>query len=132
MEGLPNSRFHAMMKCQGCLRTSVRDVLGQNTCPGHPRVWLRKNDVDAWHKAGHDGGKVGEKETTMTLIINNHDVEELLTMEMTLEALEESYLALARQEAVCRPRIDIRIPTSDPSKNYQWGTMEGGSTGGYF
>src|SRR5262245_4498120 len=68
----------------------------------------------------------------MTLIINNHDVEELLTMEMTLEALEESYLALARQEAVCRPRIDIRIPTSDPNKNYQWGTMEGGSTGGYF
>src|SRR3954469_17613137 len=68
----------------------------------------------------------------MTLIINNHDVEELLTMEMTLEALEESYLALARQEAVCRPRIAIRIPTSDPSKNYQWGTMEGGSTAGYF
>ena len=68
----------------------------------------------------------------MTLIINNHDVEELLTMEMTLEALEESYLALARQEAVCRPRIDIRIPTRDPSKNYQWGSMEGGSTAGYF
>src|SRR5258708_39764312 len=82
-----------------------------------------------------DAGKsvklAGEGET-MTLIINNHDVEELLTMEMTLEALEESYLALARQEAVCRPRIDIRIPTSDPSKNYQWGTMEGGSTAGYF
>src|SRR5262245_15351454 len=68
----------------------------------------------------------------MTLIINNHDVEELLTMEMTLEALEESYLALARQETVRRPRIDIRIPTSDPAKNYQWGTMEGGSTAGYF
>jgi len=68
----------------------------------------------------------------MTLIINNHDVEQLLTMEMTLEALEESYLALARRDAVCRPRIDIRIPTSDPAKNYQWGTMEGGSTGGYF
>src|SRR5205807_6332950 len=68
----------------------------------------------------------------MTLIINNHDVEALLTMEMTLEALEESYLALARQEAVCRPRIDIRIPTSDPARNYQWGTMEGGSTAGYF
>ena len=33
---------------------------------------------------------------------------------------------------MCRPRIDIRIPTSDPAKNYQWGTMEGGSTGGYF
>jgi ornithine cyclodeaminase/alanine dehydrogenase-like protein (mu-crystallin family) len=68
----------------------------------------------------------------MTLIINNADVEQVLTMEMTLDALEESYLALATQEAVCRPRIDIRIPTSDPAKNYQWGTMEGGSTAGYF
>lgn len=68
----------------------------------------------------------------MTLIINNHDVEQVLTMEDTLEALEASYRALVDQEAVCRPRIDIRIPTSDPAKNYQWGTMEGGSTAGYF
>ena len=68
----------------------------------------------------------------MTLIIDNKAVERVLTMEMTLGALEESYLALARREAVCRPRVDIRIPTSDPAKNYQWGTMEGGSTGGYF
>lgn len=68
----------------------------------------------------------------MTLIINNHDVERLLTMEDTIAALEDAYLALAAKEAVCRPRIDIRIPTSDPAKNYQWGTMEGGSTAGYF
>jgi alanine dehydrogenase len=68
----------------------------------------------------------------MTLIINNHDVEQVLTMEDTIDALEEAYLALAAKEAVCRPRIDIRIPTSDPGKNYQWGTMEGGSTAGYF
>jgi len=68
----------------------------------------------------------------MTLIINNEDVAKVLTMETTMAALEEAYLALAAHEAVCRPRIDIRIPTSDPSKNYQWGTMEGGSTAGYF
>ena len=68
----------------------------------------------------------------MTLIIDNKSVERVLTMEMTLDALEESYLALARREAVCRPRVDIRIPTKDPTRNYQWGTMEGGSTGGYF
>jgi alanine dehydrogenase len=68
----------------------------------------------------------------MTLIINNADVAKVLTMEMTMAALEEAYLALAAREAVCRPRIDIRIPTSDPAKNYQWGTMEGGSTAGYF
>ena len=49
-----------------------------------------------------------------------------------IAALEEAYLQLAAKEAVCRPRIDIRIPTSDPAKNYQWGTMEGGSTAGYF
>jgi ornithine cyclodeaminase/alanine dehydrogenase-like protein (mu-crystallin family) len=68
----------------------------------------------------------------MTLIINNADVHQLLTMETTLAALEEAYLALATREAVCRPRIDISIPTSQPGKNYQWGTMEGGSTSGYF
>ena len=68
----------------------------------------------------------------MTLIINNDDVAKVLTMETTLAALEESYLQLAAKTAVCRPRIDIRIPTSDPAKNYQWGTMEGGSTSGYF
>src|SRR5947199_615776 len=68
----------------------------------------------------------------MTLIINNHDVKQVLTREDTLAALEQSYLQLAAREAVCRPRIDIRIPTSDPAKNYQWGTMEGGSTAGYF
>jgi ornithine cyclodeaminase/alanine dehydrogenase-like protein (mu-crystallin family) len=68
----------------------------------------------------------------MTLIINNDDVAKVLTMEDTLDALEQSYMALAAKEAVCRPRIDIRIPTSDPAKNYQWGTMEGGSTAGYF
>lgn len=66
------------------------------------------------------------------LIINNADVARVLSMETTMAALEEAYLALATQEAVCRPRIDIRIPTSDPAKNYQWGTMEGGSTAGYF
>ena len=68
----------------------------------------------------------------MTLIINNQEVEKLLTMADTIAALEKSYLQLAAGEAVCRPRIDIRIPTGDPARNYQWGTMEGGSTAGYF
>jgi ornithine cyclodeaminase/alanine dehydrogenase-like protein (mu-crystallin family) len=68
----------------------------------------------------------------MTLIINNDDVAKLLTMEATIDALEQSYRDLAIGEATCRPRIDIRIPTSDPDKSYQFGSMEGGSTGGYF
>ena len=68
----------------------------------------------------------------MTLIINNDDVAKVLTMDVTIAALEESYKQLVTHEAVCRPRIDIQIPTKDPDKIYQWGTMEGGSTSGYF
>src|SRR5215213_8392730 len=68
----------------------------------------------------------------MTLIINNDDVAKVLTMADTIEALEDSYAKLITTDAVCRPRIDIQIPTSDPKKTYQWGTMEGGSTSGYF
>jgi len=68
----------------------------------------------------------------MTLIINNDVVSQVLTMPDTIFALEESYRNVAMGEAVCRPRIDIRIPTSDPNKRYQFGSMEGGSANGYF
>ena len=68
----------------------------------------------------------------MTLILNNEDVQSVLTMEVTMSALERAYIELTRQEAVCRPRIDIQIPTRDQEKIYQWGTMEGGSMSGYF
>src|SRR3954468_24906346 len=68
----------------------------------------------------------------MTLILNNDDITKVLTMEMTIAALEEAYRGIASKDAGCRPRIDIRIPTNDPAKNYQWGSMEGGSTSGYF
>jgi ornithine cyclodeaminase/alanine dehydrogenase-like protein (mu-crystallin family) len=59
-------------------------------------------------------------------------VKQVLNMEITMTALDRAYRELVRQEAVCRPRIDIQIPTEDPNKIYQWGTMEGGSTAGYF
>lgn len=68
----------------------------------------------------------------MTMILNNDDVKEVLTMEITMQALEKAYLEMIEKEAVCRPRIDIQVPTRDPGKRYQWGTMEGGSTSGYF
>ena len=68
----------------------------------------------------------------MTLILNNDNVAAVLTMQDTIDSLKRAYEELARTEAVCRPRIDLRIPTSDPNKMYQWGTMEGGSASGYF
>ena len=66
------------------------------------------------------------------LLLNNADVAGVLTMEVTMGALEDAYRELTDRRAVCRPRIDIQIPTRDPAKIYQWGTMEGGSTSGYF
>ena len=68
----------------------------------------------------------------MTLLIDNAVVQQVLTPEATRQALEQSYRDLASGEGVCRPRVDIRIPTREPGKVYQWGTMEGGSTRGYF
>jgi len=68
----------------------------------------------------------------VTLLIDNEVVRRVLTPAAVRRALETAYRDLASGEAVCRPRIDIRIPTKDPHKAYQWGTMEGGSTGGFF
>ncbi len=69
----------------------------------------------------------------MTLLIDNATVEKLLTMRDTVTCLERSYAELAAGDAVCRPRIDVRIPTGDGESIYQWGSMEGGSAvSGYF
>ena len=51
----------------------------------------------------------------MTLFLNNEDVARVLTMGDTIAALEKAYDEIAAGEAVCRPRIDVRIPTSDPA-----------------
>ena len=66
------------------------------------------------------------------LLIDNKTTARVLDMATTMEALEKSYLDTARGRATCRPRIDIAIPTSDPEREYRWGTMEGGSADGYF
>ena len=42
------------------------------------------------------------------LFLNNDDVKQVLTMELTMNALDQTYRELARQQAVCRPRIDGR------------------------
>jgi len=68
----------------------------------------------------------------MTLFLNNDDVKRVLTMDVTIQALESSYKRMITGEGVCRPRVDIQIPTADPQKTYRWGTMEGGCAEGYF
>lgn len=66
------------------------------------------------------------------LIINNPEIAKLLSMADAIEALDAAYRQLVSAEAVCRPRIDIQIPTKQPGKVYQWSSVEGGSTSGYF
>jgi alanine dehydrogenase len=66
------------------------------------------------------------------LLIDNSAVAAVLTMEQTIAVLDDAYRQHVRGEAVCRPRIDIQIPTRDPHKVYRWGTMEGGAMSGYF
>ncbi|HXP93786.1 MAG TPA: ornithine cyclodeaminase family protein [Candidatus Binatia bacterium] len=66
------------------------------------------------------------------LLLNNDDISRVLTIDDTIAALERAYRAYVEDEAVCRPRIDIRIPTHRAGHFYQFGTMEGGSTAGYF
>lgn len=66
------------------------------------------------------------------LLLGNDDIAQVLDMDMTMDALQDAYLAVAEGRATCRPRIDIDIPTSDPGLHYRWGTMEGGAQGGHF
>src|SRR3954452_19258841 len=67
------------------------------------------------------------------LLIGNDDTASVLRMADVIEVLERAYHELAAGQAVCRPRIDLRFPTGDGDRVYQWGTMEGGSAAsGYF
>ena len=66
------------------------------------------------------------------LIIGNADVAKLLTMGVAIDALDQAYRQLVTTDAVCKPRTDIQIPTKTAGKVYQWSSVEGGSTSGYF
>ena len=66
------------------------------------------------------------------LIISNADVAKLLTMGAAIDALDQAYRQLVTTDAVCKPRTDVQIPTKMPGKVYQWSSVEGGSTSGYF
>ena len=65
-------------------------------------------------------------------VINNSDVARLVSQDEVTRTLETAYQDLFSGKAVCRPRVDVEIPSSDPDRFYRWGTMEGGCTGRYF
>ncbi|MDP9392370.1 MAG: ornithine cyclodeaminase family protein [Actinomycetota bacterium] len=72
------------------------------------------------------------KKGNRVLLIDNETTASVLAMPDVVTALEQAYRDLAAGEAICRPRIDMRLPIDDRAI-YQWGTMEGGSAAsGYY
>lgn len=63
----------------------------------------------------------------MALLINNHEIEQVLDMRTCIDAIEDGVKEYYRGDAVCRPRIDVWAPCADPRGYYQWGSMEGTS-----
>lgn len=64
------------------------------------------------------------KENTM-LRLSNDDVQQVLDMSTTLEALETGYRDFIRRDAVYRPRIDVWAPCDREDAYYRWRSMEG-------
>ena len=59
------------------------------------------------------------------LLLNNQNVQQLLTMKDCLAALETGFQDLAKGDAVHRPRTDVWAPCERPDGYYRWGSMEG-------
>jgi ornithine cyclodeaminase len=59
------------------------------------------------------------------LLLDNSDIAKLFDLGACLNALEEAYVALARGEAVARPRTQIYSPLDEPDVSYCLKTMEG-------
>ncbi|MFQ5851672.1 MAG: ornithine cyclodeaminase family protein [Candidatus Binatia bacterium] len=59
------------------------------------------------------------------LFLTNQHVEQVLDMKACLDAMEDAYRDLAKNQAGYRPRIDFYVP-QEPHY-YRWGTMEGTS-----
>jgi len=58
------------------------------------------------------------------LLLNNADVAGVLTMEVTMRALEDAYRELTDRRAVCRPRIDVSLRLGNAPA--PWGLPEMG------
>ena len=65
---------------------------------------------------------------------NDHTYDYVIEMlqKIFIFTLDQAYRQLVTTDAVCKPRTDIQIPTRKPGKVYQWSSVEGGSTSGYF
>jgi len=61
------------------------------------------------------------------LLLKDDDVQKVLTMPMTLEALEETQREIVRGNAATMGRIDVYLPCDRPESYYRWALMTGGA-----
>jgi alanine dehydrogenase len=62
----------------------------------------------------------------MTLILNNDDVRQALTVKECLDVMEEGYRELAGGRAVNRPTCQTYLPHSLPKSTYNFKSVDGG------
>ncbi|HTM08369.1 MAG TPA: ornithine cyclodeaminase family protein [Verrucomicrobiae bacterium] len=61
------------------------------------------------------------------LLLKDDDVQKVLTMPMTLDALDATQHELAKGEAATMGRIDVYLPCERPESYYRWAVMTGGA-----
>jgi ornithine cyclodeaminase/alanine dehydrogenase-like protein (mu-crystallin family) len=61
------------------------------------------------------------------IYLSNADVQQVLDMPTTLEALRTGYRDLEQGQATHIPRIDLYMPTGRDDDYYRWGSMTGAS-----
>jgi alanine dehydrogenase len=61
------------------------------------------------------------------LLLKDEDVQKILTMSMTLEALEETQKEIIKGNAATMGRVDVYLPCERPESYYRWALMTGGA-----
>jgi len=64
----------------------------------------------------------------MTLILNNDEIQQALSVKGCLEVMEETYRELASSQAVNRPTSHSYLPHSLPQTTYCFKSVDGGVT----
>ena len=62
----------------------------------------------------------------MTLILNNHEINNALSREQCLQVMEESYLEQSHSRAVNRPTCHSYLPHALPNSTYSFKSVDGG------
>jgi alanine dehydrogenase len=61
------------------------------------------------------------------LLLKDDDVQKVLTMPMTLDALDATQREIAKGDAATMGRIDVYLPCERPESFYRWAVMTGGA-----